>query len=346
MKVENKKTIKLSYISGLKSIISEELKRKFFNIVFEEKDCVFVDFSADALLRSKELRSVSRAYLVLRDSKYNPLYIANHKSILGDIIDIIVDKNRNDFNSFKISCAGSDSPEIKSISKYIKETYFFKEKDEADLKIHLIKDGDVWEIGAQITPRPLSTRSYRVMNMGGAIDATVAYAMNSLCDLEKKKSYLNVFSGSGTLLIEAGLSYGNLEKIVGFDRNKKNLSLSVKNIKKSGLIKKIEIKEGDIADNPNWGKFDVITSDLPFGMLISKNEDLYHLYESYVKYCEVYLNQDGYMVAYTSRFDIFESVLVKSKFKVIKSIDIQSITSVNTYLKSKIMVCVLDKQKN
>lgn len=57
-------------------------------------------------------------------------------------------------------------------------------------------------MGAQITPRPLSLRDYKVEHMSGAMDPTIAYAVNSLASLEGAKSYLNVFSGSGTLLVK------------------------------------------------------------------------------------------------------------------------------------------------
>ncbi len=340
MKEENKKIIKLSYITGLKDIVSAEIEGKTgFAILGYEKDSIFIEFNNSTFLGSKELKSVSSASLVVRSSAYNPFYISKHKSILGDIVSVVISKNQNDFNSFKISCAGADSSEVRSIASYIEKNFSLEEKNEADLRIHLAKVGNVWEVGVQITPRPLSVRQYRLVNMSGAIDPTLAYAINSLCNLDEMESYLNVFSGSGTLLIEAGQSFPHLNKLVGFDNNKKHLSISIQNIRKSGLIKKIQIKEGDVFSSPDFGRFDVITSDLPFGMVISKNEDLKSLYVAYVKYCEKYLSPSGRMAVFTSRFDILNSVLEKSKFKIIKTVDVEFITSANAYLKSKIMVC-------
>lgn len=335
--------LKLSYVIGLKPVVLKELKRLNFEILDEADDSVYIQFSEDAISETKHLRSVARAYVVLQSDKHHPAYISNHKSVLGSLIDIVIKENEKLFESFRIICAGSDSPEVSSISKYIQETYSLKESEEADLKIHIIKPEDVWEIGIQITPRPLSVRDYKLVNMSGAMDPTIAYAVNYFCNLERATTYLNIFSGSATLLIEAGLSFSNLEKLVGFDNKKKHLSLSVQNIKKAGLIKKVQIKEADIFDNPDFGKFDAIASDLPFGMLISKNEDLERLYKTFVDYCEEKLKLNGRLVVYTSEYELIESVLLKSRFKIMQSLQLKLITNANAYLKPKIIVCEFKK---
>ncbi|MBU2523978.1 methyltransferase domain-containing protein [Patescibacteria group bacterium] len=329
--------IKLSYITGLKPVVLSELKENDLKILGEDVDSVFIQFSENYVQKIKELRSVTRAYLVIQSDNYHPAYISNHKSILGNLINIIV--KYDSFKTFKISCAGSDSSEVRSIAKYIQDTYRIEESEEADLKIHIIKPEDVWEIGIQITPRPLSVRDYKVINMSGAMDPTAAYAVNSFCDLDSVDSYLNVFSGSATLLIEAAQRYSNLEKLIGFDNNKRHLSLSIQNIRKAGLIKRIQVKEADIFDRPKFGTFDVIVSDLPFGMSISKNEDLEKLYTTFIQYCEETLNVGGKLVIYTSEFELIESILPKSRFKIVQSLQLKFITNIDAYLRPKIIVC-------
>ena len=209
------------------------------------------------------------------------------------------------------------------------------------MKIHIIKLDEIWEIGVQITSRPLSFRDYKMKNMSGAMDPTIAYAVNSLCELESANSYLNIFSGSATLLIEAGQCYPNLKQLIGFDNNKKSISLAIQNIKKAGLIKKIQLKEKDIFDKPDLGKFDVITSDLPFGMSISKNEDLENLYRCFVEYCQETLNHGGKLAVYTSKHEILKQIILESRLKIIKTLELKFITSVNAYLRPKIFVCRL-----
>ena len=329
--------LKLSYKAGLRPVVLDELKRFNFKILDEAEDSVFIEFSEEIISKVRKLKSVSRAYLVLQSNIYHPTYISNHKSILGNLIDIVV--KYDNFKTFKISCAGSDSPEVRSIAKYIQDTYRMEEIDEADLKIHIIKPEDIWEIGIQITPRPLSVRNYKVVNMSGAMDPTIAYAANSFCNLDSAHSYLNIFSGSATLLIEAAECYSNLDKLIGFDNNKKHLSMSIQNIKKAGLIKRVRVKKADIFDKPNFGTFDAITSDLPFGMSISKNEDLEKLYTTFIQYCEDVLNNDGRLVIYTSEHGLIEPILLKSQFKIVQSSQLKLITNVDAYLRPKIIVC-------
>lgn len=335
----SKLEIKLTYISGLREIVLAEIKQfENLHLVREGEDSLYLDFISDLTI-IKKLRSITRAYIVVRNIGYNPYYLSKHKSILGDLVEIIVGANKKLFKTFKITCAGSDSTEVKNIAGYIQKTYQLLEQEEADLKIHLVKLSDFWEVGVQITPKPLSVRDYKIKNMSGAMDPTIAYAVNSLCELEKADTYLNIFSGSATLLIEAGLSYPNLKHLIGFDNNKKHLSLAMQNIKQAGLIEKIQLKEKDIFTKPDLGKFEVITSDLPFGMVISKNENLESLYQSFIEYCGETLSDDGRMVVYTSEHELLKKIILASDFKIVKNLDLKFMTSANSYLYPKIFYC-------
>lgn len=339
---EKKLEIKLSFVPGLRDIVLKELdKYSEFSFIEKNKDSIYVDFIDDFnLLRN--LRSVARVYIVIRGPKYNPMYVSNHKSILSGLMEMVINKNEpGSFKTFKITCAGSDSTEVKEIDSYIEDTFRLSKKEEADMKVHIVKIVDMWEVGLQITPRPLSFREYKVRNMSGAMDPTIAYSLNSLCNLEQAKTYLNVFSGSATLLIEAGQCYQNLDKLIGFDIDKDRLSLSIQNIKKAGLIKKVQIKEADIFNHPDLGKFDVIVSDLPFGMVISKDEDLERLYKTFIDYSEKHLNLNGRVAVYTSEFETFEKIVLNSKFNIIQTLNIQLITSEDQYLPTKILVLIL-----
>lgn len=339
---EQKLEIKLSFITGLRDIVLDEIsKLANLHILHEEGDSLYLSH-LEVFGIIKRLRSVARAYLIVRDPKYNPLYISNHKSILGDLVKTVIDnKGQDTFETFKVTCAGSDSKEACEINRYIKDTYGLIEREDADIKIHIVKLEDIWEVGVQITARPLSVRDYKVKNMSGAMDPTIAYAVNSLCRLDNANSYLNVFSGSATLLIEAAQCYPKLETLVGYDNNKKHISLAIQNIKKAGLIKKIQLKEIDIFDRPDTGKFDAITSDLPFGMSISKNEDLESLYRCFIEYSQKTLNNGGKLVVYTSEHEMLGKIIKESKFMITKTLEIKFMTSVNAYLRPKIFVCEL-----
>lgn len=332
--------IKVAFIIGLKPIVLNEINQcPDLRVTGEEEEFVYLDFT-DNLPQVVRLRSILRAYIVARDPRHNPHYVSNHKSILGDIVSRVIEANeRNAFKTFKLICAGSGSQDVRGIAEYIQSTYGLKEEEEADLKLHIIKTEDTWEVGVQMTPRPLASRDYKVLQMRGAMDPTIAYAANSLCNLEAADSYLNVFSGSATLLIEAAQCYSNLKKLIGFDSDKKTISLAIQNMRKAGVIRRIQLKEKDILDKPDLGTFDAITADLPFGMSISKNEDLEEMYRSFVEYCQEALNPTGTLVAYTSRHEMLKEIISKSKFKIVKTLELKLITSVNIYLHPRIFVC-------
>lgn len=331
--------LKMTFIPGLKSIVLDEIsKYPEFKTIEVGEDKIYLDFVPN-LKNAILLKSVLNVYIVKRAEKYNPYFISNHKSILGDLIDIVLEKDK--FKTFKLRCAGSDSKEVIEIQNYIKNTYKLNNAEDADMEIHINKPDLLWEIGVRITKRPLSLRDYRVANIKGGLNPTVAYAMNTFCNLNSSTSYLNVFSGSGTLLIEAGLVKSDL-KLVGFDIDGKSNALAIQNIKKAQLIKQIHLKTADIYNKPHLGKFDVIVSDLPFGIQISSKENLDNLYKTFVKYCEETLNKDSTLVIYTTEHKLLQTILESSNFNIIKTLELVISTSVvNTYLYPRIFVCKL-----
>ncbi|MFH1455166.1 MAG: hypothetical protein ABIF22_02515 [bacterium] len=331
--------IKLTFIEGLKDIVANEIKEKTaFNVISVKTDEVYVNYNEnyDDLLN---LRSVGYVSIISENPEFNPTYISKHKSILGNLINEVLRNKSRIFKTFKISCAGSDSPEVKDIIKYIESEYMLEQNLEADLKINIAKIDDTWEIGVQATKRPLSVRDYKIRNMSGAMDSTIAYSLNSLCGIENKKSYLNIFSGSATLLIEAGLSSNNLDTLVGFDNNKTHLSMAYQNIRKAGLIKKIRLYEKDIYNFSDIGKFEVIVADLPFGMVISKNEDLNKLYKSFVDYSAKALDIGGTLGVYTSETELFKGIIKNSDFKVVNNLKLKLVTNVGSYIYPEIFIC-------
>jgi|ERR1035437_817496 23S rRNA G2445 N2-methylase RlmL len=331
--------IKLTFIEGLKDFVVNEVKKStsFNGIDIKAQEiCVNFNDKYDDLL---ELRSVSQVSIVSESPKFNPTYISKNKSIVGNIINEVLKNKSEVFKTFKISCAGSDSPEVKSIVKYVESEYKLEQSLEADLKIAIAKTGATWEVSVQATRRPLSVRDYKASNMSGAMDPTIAYALNSLCDAENKKSYLNIFSGSATLLIEAGLISKNIDTLVGFDNNKNHLSIAYQNITKAGLIKKIKLYEKDIYDFPDIGIFEVIAADLPFGMKISKDEDLARLYKAFVDYSDQTLIRGGVLGVYTSEVDLFERAIDESNFKVVNRLKLTLVTNVGSYLYPEVFIC-------
>jgi 16S rRNA G966 N2-methylase RsmD len=333
------KTIKVTFIPGLKNIVLDEIKKvPDLEVKYQGDDYLYLNFITD-FKEVLTLRSILNAYIVKQENNLNPYYLSNHKSILGELIDIVI-KQPFKYKSFKLSCAGSDSKEVKDIKKYISSTYKLSESEEADLEVFIGKSNNTWEVGVRITTRPLTLRDYKIKNIKGGLNPTIAYAMNTFCDLNSIKSYLNIFSGSGTLLIEAGLINKDLN-LVGFDHNGKNNALAVENIKKAGLIKVIKLKTADIFDAPELGTFDFIASDLPFGMQISKGEDLEKLYKAFITYSEEVLEKSGKLVIYTTEHELLVEIIGKSRFLVTETLELKVSTVTGGYIYPKVFVCKL-----
>lgn len=331
--------LKLTFISGLKDLVLKDLGR-FSKIKITKiwDSFIYLETDYENFKNILNLKSITSAYVVKQDSRYNPKYINKHKSILGKLIEMVLREDSKKFKSFRLRCAGSKSDEICDIKDYINDTYRLNETDKSDLEIYINKLESLWEISVRLSPRPLSVREYREKNIKGGLNPTIAYAMNFFCDLKNITSYLNIFSGSGTLLIEAANMNPHI-KLIGLDIDKKTNSLAIQNIKKAGFIKNIQIKTGDIFESPDFGKFDAITANLPFGMRVSKGQDLNKLYNFFMDYGEKNLNDNGKIVIYTTESEIFENILKKSKFKLINKIDLSISTSVNSYIYPKIFIC-------
>lgn len=332
--------IKLTFIQGLKDIVLNEIKQysEIFIIETTDTEIYLSYFSNHHILRN--LKSVIAVFLVGRDGSYNPFYISKHKSIIGNIVMEVIKHNPRAFTTFSLSCAGNQSKEVREIKRYIQDTFKLTKAEEADLEITIGKSDDVWEVAVRTTARPLSVRSYRVGHIPGGLNPTIAYAINVLCDLTHKQSYLNVFSGSATLLIEAAQINPHL-KLIGFDYNGKTNALAIQNIKKAGLLRSIHLATKDIFDAPDFGTVDCITANLPFGMQIAKGEDLAKLYRAFVQYCEQHLTPDGVVGIYTTEHALLESILVDSKFAITKSIQLTLPTNVRSYIHPQILLCKL-----
>lgn len=414
--------LKITFVHGLQDIVLREMAthpilQSVLHIHSRTDDCLFFSFANTEdylkILGSifptlLQLRSVSNLYIVEFGEKLHPLYIHSHKSILGDMIGLVLAlQPTKKFKTFKLRCAGSDSPEVQAIQTYISETFKLRTVTQAvapttsagagagtDLDIYIHKPDALWEVGVRLTPRPLSVRDYKIEHIKGGINPTVAYAMNTFAfsyilsrtplqplltstssldgDTQTNFSYLNICSGSATLLIEARLQFAKLQEsaksggaevsatstnghFLGFDIDKRTNSQAIHNIQNAGLIKDIQIKTADLLDKPDFGnkgevtgtnegknetsKSDIIASDLPFGMQVGKGDDLDKLYKTFVEYTTEKLKEDGVLVVYTTEVDTFGKALRGSAFTIDKTVSLKLTTSVGSIIQPKIFVC-------
>ncbi|GAA4005100.1 hypothetical protein GCM10022631_15380 [Deinococcus rubellus] len=166
-----------------------------------------------------------------------------------------------------------------------------------------------WDVLARLTPRPLSARAWRVCNMAGGLNATIAYAVFKLAGVRDADRIFNPMSGSGTLLIERDL-LGPSMALVGVDTDPDAVRCAQQNI---GAAKRtIEVAQVDAL---NTGlpprSFDLIVADLPWGDAITVKGGNEALYTGFLKEMHRLCSRQGRMVVLTHELRLFERLMAE-----------------------------------
>ena len=166
-----------------------------------------------------------------------------------------------------------------------------------------------WDVLARLTPRPLSARSWRVCNMAGGLNATIAYAVFKLAGLREQDRIFNPMSGSGTLLIERDL-LGPSTALVGVDNDADAVRCAKRNI--AAAKRTIEVAQVDaLHTNLPPRSFDLIVADLPWGdavKVIGGNEALY---TDFLKEMHRLCSRQGRLVVLTHELKLFERLMAE-----------------------------------
>lgn len=235
-----------------------------------------------ALLR---MRTVHAIYLVRHFAIPRPRALlgdAHFRLLMEDIGFIRGIHPPEAFETLHINAAGEDSSVMQRLrDELARHTGLRPDTEEGDLLIRLRKatyGPEGWEALLRISPRPLTTRPWRVCNMEGALNATVAHTMALMTDPQPYDVFVNLACGSGTLLIER-LACGPVKEAVGCDTSLEALDCARENIAAAGLADQIELQPWDATALPlEAGSVDALCADLPFGHLVGSHDDNLALY--------------------------------------------------------------------
>ena len=268
--------IEAEVASGLEWIARDEIHRVLgrdarAEQIGDQSGVVRFTYSGD--LRSLgRLRTTQAVYLVRQFGVPRP------KALLGDqyfraLVDQIATVRAlapHSYHTLHIGAAGSDSPVMQRLKEELaRATKLQIGVDEGDLLLRLRRGagGEGWEALVRVGPRPLATRSWRVENYGGALNATVAHAMALLTKPQPTDLFLNLLCGSGTLVIER-CAAGTAGRVVGCDTSAQALAAAQANVAASGYNDVIELHPWDARDLPlPPASVDALVADLPFGNL-------------------------------------------------------------------------------
>ena len=273
-------------VTGLKPYAEDELRRVRGVSIRPKARREEIPFGYDGDLAALlSLNLTAAVYLVQHYAIPRPQALLGHQhftALLKQINTVRSLQPGGTFKTFRIAAAGSDSSVFQRIRDEISQaTGLIFHADEADMLLRIRKadiHADGWEALVRLSPRPLSARDWRVCDMEGALNATIASAMIEMTQPRPDDSVFNPMCGSGTLLIER-LRRAPAEVIGGCDTDPVALRCAGDNLLAAGYSAQVDLLEMDAAhlQLPD-ACMNVIMADLPWGQLVGSHEANIALY--------------------------------------------------------------------
>ena len=265
--------------------------------------------------RFDELRTATAVHRVEAFAVPRPRALLGHQHLtrlLGVIRMVLDARSAGAFSTFRISAAGAGSGVYSRLRQEIAiATGLEPADDAAHLQIAVRRDTldeGGWQVLIRASALPLSARRWRVCDMPGALNATVASVMASLARPRSNERVLNICCGSGTLMIER-LGMGGAGSVTGVDISPDALECADANLRAAGHRAGVSLLQTDCADLPlPDASIDTITADLPFGML-QHGYDLASLYHAALAESARVAKPNASLVVITTRRPAMLSVI-------------------------------------
>jgi precorrin-6B methylase 2 len=267
----------------------------------------------------KTLKSAISVYLALSFAIPRP------RALLGDqhfrrlhegIRQVLGLGGQDVFHTFYLSAAGKDSSVLNRLKSRLSEATGLQiGAQEGDLLLRLRRPpaGETgWEVLIRLTARPLATREWRVCNLEGALNASVARTMVQLTNPRPEDTYLNLACGSGTLLVER-LDWGPARQTVGCDISADALDCARRNLKAAHMLGAVHLLVMDGRALPLASdQADVICSDLPFGGLVGSHAENLVLYPHLLDECARVARPGARVVLLTHEIKLMRALLART----------------------------------
>ncbi|MCY3833165.1 MAG: RNA methyltransferase [Chloroflexi bacterium] len=180
-----------------------------------------------------------------------------------------------------IGAAGSESSVLRRLRRELAQALKLEEsKDKGELFIRLAPDSHktCWEVLARTTLMPLAKRAYRVDDVPGSLNATVAYALTQVKPLRGRSTVVNLCSGASTILIEHALQRPQ-DRLIAIDNSAAVIAAARRNGAASGTGLSISQLRADATNTPLPPHMaDQLYADLPFGNLVGSHAENKLLY--------------------------------------------------------------------
>ena len=311
--------VEAEVLPGLKPFALDELRARLGESadIVPGADQDAIPFRYDGPVRRlHSLRTVVAVYCVLHFDIPRPRALLGHEHLtrlLRAIDDVRALHPPSAFRTFRFSAAGKDSPVFNRLRDELStHTGLINDPEEADLflRVRPAQTHPVgWEVLIRLSPRPLSTRAWRVCDMPGALNATIAAAMVEATHPLPRDRFLNPMCGSGTLIIER-LGRSPASQAVGCDIDPDVLACAQENLIAAGLARMVTLARMDAtALNFPDASFDAICADLPWGQLIGSHTENKVLYPAALSEWSRVAAPGARLAVITHEVNLFETLI-------------------------------------
>ena len=217
------------------------------------------------------------------------------------------------YQTIYVNAAGSDSSVMRRLKAEIAQAVGMSvAEDEGDLLVRIRRAKPGWDVLVRLSPRPLATRSWRVCNLEGALNAAVAHAMHRLIPAHQNDTVLNLACGSGTLMIER-LQLAPARRVMGCDIAPSALECARANIQAAGYDADTDLICADARFLPFPDEYvNIICADLPFGQLVGSHDQNRQLYPQILAEAARVARPESVFVVITHEVRLMESLLRQS----------------------------------
>ena len=314
-------------IPGLEPFAIDELRSKFGNdvsqIVQSRQGFVRFRFSGPHQ-QFRALRTVVAIYQIIHFAIPRPKALLGHQHFarLKGVLTTMSRSFSQPARTLGIGAAGSESTVMRRLRMELAEALQLEAaahgKGDLFFRIAPGREQGGWEILARTSTAPLSARDYRVENMPGSLNATVAFAMTQFGVLPAVSSVVNLCSGASTIAIEHALLRPD-DHLVAVDCRAAALALGRCNARASGADSRIIHLLADGVRAPLASRSaDRLYADLPFGHHIGSHENNERLYPAILREAARLARAEATFVVLSHEVRLMRRCLARSHWRAVK----------------------------
>ena len=234
--------------------------------------------------RMRQLRSVVSVYEIHQFDVPRPKALLGHQHFtrLLNILRQTISSFSHSKPTIGIGAAGSGSTVIRRLKSELAEALGVPisgdGKGELFLRLARASNKNAWEVLVRLTEQPLSKRPWRAVDVPGALNGTVAFAITQLGSPVAGERVLNLCAGTATIAIEHAFS-ARPALSLAIDNSPRMLEAAMLNLQSSRTAARIQLVQADAVCIPLVaGTVDRFFADLPFGNHIGSHQDNMQMY--------------------------------------------------------------------